>query len=222
MLNCSYTQKDISDLRVSEVDWNEGRIVRKRSKTADCENVPTVNYLLWPETFRLLQQERAVDSEDRVLRNNKGNPIWSEEITKEGKYKKNDNIKNAFDRLRKELGIAKPLKSLKKTSASLLRDNEKFSALASLFLGHAPQSMSDRHYTQVPQKLLDQAVTWLGQEYGLVERPAAAKPSDPAPAPEPDTAEPAANQGPSRGGRRTKAVRKRPAATVTGAADSSG
>ena len=238
MLNCSYTQKDISDLQVSEVDWNEGRIVRKRSKTADCENVPTVNYFLWPETFRLLQQERALDSEDLVLRNNNGNPIWSEEITKEGKYKKNDNIKNAFDRLRKELSIAKPLKSLKKTSASLLRDNEKFSALASLFLGHAPQSMSDRHYTQVPQRLLDQAVTWLGQEYGLVERPAtttpetakpdnsAAKSSDPVPAPEPDAAEPAANQEgkarPFRASRRSKAARKRLTATAKEDADSGG
>ena len=218
-------EKDIGDLLTTEVDWKEGRVIRKRSKTADCENVPTVNYLLWPETFRLLKQERAVDSEDLVLRNANGNPIWSEEITKEGKYKKNDNIKNAFDRLRKELGIAKPLKSLKKTSASLLRDNEKFSALASLFLGHAPQSMSDRHYTQFPQNLFDQAVTWLGQEFGIiaptvVAKPdeAAAKPSDSVPATEADGGEQApapkrrSNTRSRRAGR-TKAARTRPAAS---------
>ena len=197
MLNCGMTQKDIADLQVSEVDWNGGRIVRKRSKTADYENVPTVNYLLWPETLRSLKQEREAGSKDLVLRNTTGNPIWSEEITSDGKYKKNDNVRNAFERLRKKLKIGKPLKSLKKSSASLLRDNEKFSALASLFLGHAPRSISDRHYTQVPQNLFDQAIRWLGQEYGLVapsEKPkrdnSEAKPSDPVPAPEPDAAEP--------------------------------
>lgn len=191
MLNCGMTQKDISDLLVSEVDWKEGRIIRKRSKTDDCENVPTVNYKLWPETFCLLQQERDAKSKDRVLLNSNGSPICTEEITKDGKYRKTDNVKNAFDRLRTVRKIAeplkarrktsakkaeralkstidKPLKSLKKTSASLLRDNARFSSLEGLFLGHAPQSMSDKHYAKAPQKLLDQAIQWLGKEYGLV------------------------------------------------------
>ena len=48
-----------------------------------------------------------------------------------------------------------------------LRNNERFSNLENLFLGHAPQKMSDRHYAQVPQDLLDLAVRWLGDEYGL-------------------------------------------------------
>jgi len=193
MLNCGMTQKDISDLLISEVDWEEGRIIRKRSKTAEEENVPVVNYKLWPETFRLLQQERDPKSQDRVLTNSNGGPLWSEEITKDGKYRKTDNVKNAFDRLRtvreveevEETGktkkkasakkveramkstINKPLKSLKKTSASLLRDNAKFSSLEDLFLGHAPQKMSDKHYAKVPHNLLDQAIDWLGDEYGV-------------------------------------------------------
>lgn len=59
MLNCGMTQQDISDLRINEVDWDAGTITRKRSKTADRKGVPTVKYSLWPETFRLLRQERA-------------------------------------------------------------------------------------------------------------------------------------------------------------------
>jgi integrase len=168
MLDCGMTQKDVADLRQSEMDWAGGRIIRKRSKTGDYETVPELNYLLWPETLRLLVQERAPKSSDRALLNGGGNPIWNELITPEGKYQKTDNVKNAFDRLRKQLGINKPLKSLKKTSASLLCDNEKYQGLQSIFLGHAPQSMSDRHYTQVPQRLLDQALCWLATQYGLV------------------------------------------------------
>lgn len=59
MLNCGMTQKDIADLLVDEVEWQEGRIIRKRSKTGDCENVPEVNYKLWPETLRLSSQPAA-------------------------------------------------------------------------------------------------------------------------------------------------------------------
>jgi len=169
MLNCGMTQKDIADLRVSEVDWEEGRIIRRRSKTAERENVPVVNYVLWPETLRLLKEERAKDSIDRVLLNSNGQPIWSETLTEKGQYQKADNVKNAFDRLRKVVKINKPLKSLKKTSATLLRNSERFSGLAGLFLGHAPQTMSEKHYTQVPQDLLDRAIQWLGCEYGMLQ-----------------------------------------------------
>ncbi len=168
MLNAGMTQRDISELRTLEVDWVKGRIIRKRSKTRNCDAVPTVNYKLWPETFQLLQQQRHNGAGDRVLLNSNGRPLWTEEISAIGKYKKNDNVKNAFERLRKEAGIAKPVKSLKKTSASLLRDSGKFSSLESLFLGHAPQSMSDRHYAAVPQTLFDAALEWLGSEYGVL------------------------------------------------------
>ena len=38
--------------------------------------------------------------------------------------------------------------------------------------------MSDKHYTQVPQDLFDQAITWLGKELGVVGE--AVKPPHPA------------------------------------------
>jgi hypothetical protein len=56
MGNCGMTQQDVSDLKDTEVDWTGGRIIRQRSKTAGNENVPTVQYLLWPSTFALLQK----------------------------------------------------------------------------------------------------------------------------------------------------------------------
>ncbi|MBC8869807.1 MAG: tyrosine-type recombinase/integrase [Planctomycetes bacterium] len=167
MLNCGMTQKDISDLDLSEVNWDAGRITRKRSKTKNHENVPIVDYPLWPETLRLLRQERCKRRSGRVLLNEKGNPLWYEEVGDGGKLKKNDNVKSAFDRLKRKTGIEKPLKSLKKTSASLLRDNPKYTSLEDLFLGHAPQSMSDKHYAKAPQSLFDDAIAWLGTEFDI-------------------------------------------------------
>lgn len=167
MLNCGMTQKDISDLRVSEVDWEKGRIIRRRSKTATCRNVPVVDYKLWPETLRLLKQERAADSQDRVLLNHNGGFLWFAECGDNGKLRKNDNIKNAFERLRAAKDIKKSLKSFKKTSASLLRGNPRFESVRDLFLDHAPTTIGDRHYAKAPTKLLDQAIDWLAKQYGL-------------------------------------------------------
>ena len=88
----------------------------------------------------------------------------------EREVSKIDNIKTAFFRLQKKLDISKSLSSFKKTSASLLRGNESYQRLEDLFLGHAPQRMSDKHYTQVPQELFDRAIYWLGEYYDVIEK----------------------------------------------------
>jgi integrase len=167
MLNCGMTQKDVSDLQHSEVDWEAGKITRKRSKTRKHENVPVVCYVLWSETLRLLKLERSQIEAGNVLLNENGGRILWDEVTVDGKYRKNDNIKNAFDRLRRKTNIKKPLKSLKKTSATLIRGNPAFASLESLFLGHSGKTIAHRHYAQPPQNLLDQAIRWLATEYGV-------------------------------------------------------
>ena len=65
----------------------------------------------------------------------------------------------------KKTSIDKPYKSLKKTSASLLRESEQFNHAVELFLGHAPQNISERHYAADPQQLLDNAIGWLYEHY---------------------------------------------------------
>jgi integrase len=164
-LNTSMTQKDIADLDWSEVDWGQGRIIRKRSKTRSSEQVPLVNYKLWPEAMVLLEKHRSRQSTGRVLLNARGEPLWQEQFDANGKYQKLDNVRNAFDRLRKKTSIDKPFKCLKKTSASLLRESEQFNSVVDLFLGHAPQKMSERHYAADPQQLLDSAIGWLRDHY---------------------------------------------------------
>lgn len=48
-----------------------------------------------------------------------------------------------------------------------LRNNRHYQGLESLFLDRAPVSMADKHYTTVPQDLLNEAVLWLGDELGI-------------------------------------------------------
>lgn len=174
-LNTGATQVDIADLQQSEVNWAAGVITRKRSKTKRHKRVPEVAWALWPETLRLLKEQRAEDG-DRVLVNENGGPLRTETLSKDGRIAKTDNVRSAFARLCRKLKIeAGEFKRFRKTSASLLRESNDYASIVNYFLGHSPQSMSDRHYAKPPQKLLDEAIEWLGKEYGIIKAPSKSK-----------------------------------------------
>jgi hypothetical protein len=163
MLNCGMTQKDVSDLLDMEVNWRDGRIVRKRSKTRGHVSAPTVDYKLWPETFDLLKDCRS--GFERVLLTKSGGPYVHKRMV-DGKLREYDGFGTMLRRLTKKLGIKRPIKQLRKTSASLLESHEVYGRYASYFLGHAPRSMADKHYVKPSQDLFDKAVAWLGEQYG--------------------------------------------------------
>ncbi|MEA1950125.1 MAG: hypothetical protein U9N87_01985, partial [Planctomycetota bacterium] len=69
--------------------------------------------------------------------------------------------------IKRKLKIKKPLISLKKTPASLIRGRQDSSGLEDLFLGHAPQKLSEKHYAKIPQERLDETLIWLREEYRI-------------------------------------------------------
>jgi integrase len=167
MGNCGFTQSDVSDLKDQEVDWKEGRITRKRSKTSDDEGVPVVEYKLWDVTFDLLKEYRS--GGESVLLTETGKP-WVYEKLVDGKMRSTDNVASNFTHLKAKLKrkgiIAKPLKLIRKTSASLLGTHEVYGRYSSHFLGHSPRSIADRHYVKPSRDLFDKAIAWLAQQYG--------------------------------------------------------
>jgi integrase len=180
MANCGMTQVDVSELRDDEVDWQRSRIIRKRSKTADQKNVPTVEYPLWPRTFELLTEYRS--GGERVLLTKRGH-CWVRSDWKDGRQISCDSIASVFLILKNRIGFSKPLKQLRKTAASLLDRHPEYGRYAQLFLGHAPRSVADKSYVKPSQDRFDEAVKWLGQQFGMIpadeanggERPKAQK-----------------------------------------------
>jgi integrase len=165
-LNCGMTQIDIANLRQSEI--KDGRIIRKRTKEEDEKGTPTIEYKLWGETWDLLRQHRSKDK-NLALMSQRGTPLYQETI-KDGKVIKTDCIRLAWRRFRKkkfagEDGVT--LKKLRKTGATLLSDNKEYHACRYLYLGHAPSSIADKHYSPPPQKTFDEAVEWLGKQLGV-------------------------------------------------------
>jgi integrase len=96
MLNCGMTSSDIGQLTKDEVDWKQGRLVRVRTKTrGKSEKVPTVDYRLWPETIRLLTQQKS-DDPVLALTNAEGGPLWKMHRTESGTINRVDSIANLY------------------------------------------------------------------------------------------------------------------------------
>jgi len=164
MANCGMTQQDVSDLLDTEVDWTQGRIIRRRSKTAGFENVPTVCYKLWPLTFRLLQKYRS--GTERVLLTESGLPYLRKELKDNGMVSKADGFASNFVHLKKRIKLNRSLKQLRKLGASLLEGHPTYGRFGTFFLGQSPRTVKDRHYAAPSQELFDEAVAWLGQQLG--------------------------------------------------------
>lgn len=175
MLNCGMTQKDVSDLHPSEVDWKKGTITRRRSKTRkEGDSVPTVTYPLWKETFALLQKFGRRDG-DHVLLNADGKPLRVDELRLrdgEQQFTKIDNIAVGFRRLKaklakKKITITKSLKVFRSTSNSVLKNSKDFAHYAVHFLGQSPRGINEANYTAVFTKSFADAVNWLRTYYGI-------------------------------------------------------
>jgi hypothetical protein len=159
-LNRGYGQTDISDLKVSEVNWELGIIDRQRSKTGVRQR-----HKLWPTTLALMQQVRypKASGDDRVFATSSGLPLVRDEIV-DGTRKLSDAIKCLFWRAQKRTGIngGRGFYCLRKTAATEI---EKINPLVTeMFLGHAERGMK-RHYAERHFELLDEA---LGKMEGVV------------------------------------------------------
>lgn len=167
MLNCGMYPVDIAELRQSEVNWKAGRIIRKRTKTKDHKDVPTVNYKLWPETFSLLKACRSKDSE-RALTNEKGGPLRIEKISGDRKAQRSDAIKSSYSRLCRKLKLpCLPLKRFRKTAASKLAEIDAYRSMVAYYLGHAPSNMAEQSYIKPEDEPFDRALDWLGEQFKL-------------------------------------------------------
>ena len=174
MLNCGFTNIDVGTLLKSEVQLDEGRIVRQRTKTRRHEHPPLVNYRLWPRTAGLLRSQLSADP-NLALTNRNGGPLCVSKlvaengVTRESVWcslrRRYGNMKNAKPNMPN-----KQLKYLRKTGSSKLRSDRRFLSLDSLYLGHSWVTIADKHYNTFdgqPYPPLDEAIEWLGEQFRI-------------------------------------------------------
>ena len=163
MLNCGFTQQDISDLRPSEIDWEHGRIRRKRSKTGNFDKVPMVDYVLWSLTFTLLKRYRS-SHPDHVLLTESGRPWMRDGVGDDGSRSRTDAIQSNYRKLVVE--GKQPMKMLRKAGGTMLDTSSEHGRYAQHFLGQA-NTVATKHYISQNGPSFDAAVKWLGQQFGF-------------------------------------------------------
>ena len=169
MLNAGMTQIDISKLRKSQISFENGTITRKRSKTELLENTPLVCYPLWTETLEELKKHFS--KHPTLALTTKSGQDWVRKQTlSSGKLKKCDNVATQWGNLKKanpKATFLRTLKSLKKTSSTLIFNNRDFSMYHQLFLGHSAKTISLINYSKFDQAIFRQAIMWLAEQFGL-------------------------------------------------------
>jgi len=171
MLNCGMLPTDIADLKPSE--YSGTHITRKRKKTgkqyADKKSsIPTVSWLLWDETKKLLDKFKS--DGQWLLANASGGRLYTAKLRPDGKTGINSNIKSAWfvfcKKMLKKGVTVKPLENLRKTGASKLETGP-YARYSQHMLGHAPSSVADQRYVQPSQDQFDEAMKWLGKQFNL-------------------------------------------------------
>lgn len=161
-LNCGYGQRDISELRVHEIDLKGGYIERRRSKTG-----VRCRHKLWPVTVELVKSEmvRGGQRDDRVFVTVRGNPLVNTQWRGEKLYR-TDSIACLFRRLLKKVGIdgGRSFYSLRKTGASEIEAIDP--TVTELYLAHAERGMK-RNYAERNWATLDGALDELATRLDL-------------------------------------------------------
>ncbi len=144
-LNCSMNNVDIGALRPDQVDWKRRTPTRKRVKTKDSENVPTVTYKLWDVTCDLLKSQKA--SGALLLTTDGGEPLYVSEIRAGVPYHY-DRIKSQWrDHFKRKKGQKKfTLQQFRFFGADLLKDTQ-YRSYRRAFLGHAPDTVLEKNYS---------------------------------------------------------------------------
>jgi hypothetical protein len=115
-LNCGYYQGDIGSLRLDEIGEYNGKpaIVRKRAKTSHQNDFEAL-HTLWPETYELLQREKAKpNAEGLALLSERGTPLYR-------KRPHCDIVSDTYLTLRQRAGVTLPFKQFRKLGATAIQ-----------------------------------------------------------------------------------------------------
>jgi integrase len=171
-LNCGLQEADISELRKG--DWKRVkpngcatfmRLDRRRTKTIKHKNVPKMEHCLWKRTWELLLKfsKHKVEGERIFLRPN-GKPLKFETGNSSNNY-----FPVPWKNIIHDAVPENPLGfvSLRKTGANLCE--KRIPGSKHPYLAHGYKSIADIHYANFPLEKLDQVLSWIEKDLGLVD-----------------------------------------------------
>jgi integrase len=150
-LNTGMTSADIGQLTHGMIV--DGFLTRKREKTKNEENVPTVTYPLWPETLALLERCKS-NHPTLVLTSSTGTPLWEATKEADGSTPHKDLMGKQWSRAEIEI----PHKAFRSIGATVLDRLYPTANLAYAFLAHSLKSIKEKHYVPPNQAFFNSAI----------------------------------------------------------------
>jgi len=154
-LNIGMTQREISELRAGEINFETGFIERNRSKTG-----VRAKHKIWDITEDLIREHKhnnSSDVSDRVLLSTNNQPLLRQSVNNQAELAKTDAIKNAFWRLQQKTNInsGRSFRSLRKTGASIIEQIDPM--CTEMYLSHSERGMK-QFYAQRDWSRLSEAL----------------------------------------------------------------
>lgn len=144
-LNCGMTPADLGETGWEQIDTTNWTLTRRRAKTKDHPNVPTVTYKLFPETVTLLK--RLPHRSGLLFKTKQGRPMYERKyVEKNGKtsVSSKDNFTSYWNKL-----VPKPAITLgrfRSIASTALKEDKIYRQFENYFLAHAPRSLAEQHY----------------------------------------------------------------------------
>jgi integrase len=151
-VNCGTLTEDQAALTFGEVAGDS--LSYKRHKTENHEHLGKVTFPIWAATRKALDELQAVSgrSSGLVFQSHNGSPIIRDDVDEAGNGSRSDCLGLNFTRLRR-WAVAEghafpslPLKNFRKVFSTEAERLEIAPKYINTFLGHAGESMADKHY----------------------------------------------------------------------------
>lgn len=146
-INCAFIQRDVSDITLRAIDFENATIDFPRAKTAIARRVP-----IWDETAAAIRNslnnqwtERDLHPDGRVFLSRQGNAL----VRDHGSETRSDAVHDAMERLQKKLKIKQAKRSfgaLRHTFRTIADETCDFPAILRI-MGHSDHTISD-HYRE--------------------------------------------------------------------------
>jgi hypothetical protein len=108
---------------------------------------------------RLLKEFQS-DHAELFLTSRDNTPLWTASVEGD-RTPRNDLVLKQWRKAKP--GI--PLKAFRSISATKLESHPVYGRTVSLFLGHSPRGVAERHYAAAPEALLHEGLAWLRTQF---------------------------------------------------------
>ncbi|MHB8973744.1 MAG: hypothetical protein ACYC3X_15460 [Pirellulaceae bacterium] len=162
-VNTGMTNADMGQTTWDQINTKRWTLTRRRAKTGDNPQTPTVCYELWPETIEALKQ--LPNQEGLLFTTEKGTPMYCSFYREDGTVGMKDLFGSYWQR-NFDPKPAIPLGKFRSIGATMLKRDEFFRQYGDLFLGHAPQTIIDQSYGAESDNPFFKALRFIREQLG--------------------------------------------------------